>query len=105
MLTVHGRSGSILGRGDHNGGGVGSTRGGGGGGGGSSWPTTRPTTSRGAGDHHISPMLRPRQGQGFSTAVTPSPTFAAQQGVRLKKESRGNALPASFKLKLLGFPM
>ncbi|CAN0209986.1 unnamed protein product [Pylaiella littoralis] len=67
-------------------------RGGGGGGSRSSWPMPRPTTSRGSGGgggggrsgsvgDHISPMLRPRQGQGFSShAVTPSPTFPAQQG-------------------------
>lgn len=61
----------------------GGRNGGGGGGGGSrpSWPMARPTTSRGGG--HASPLLRPRQSQGFSSsygAVTPSPTFSAQHG-------------------------
>lgn len=71
-----------------------SSGGGGGGGSGgsrSSWPMPRPTTSRGSGGggggggsvgDRVSPMLRPRQGQGFSShSVTPSPTFPAQQGV------------------------
>lgn len=56
------------------------------------WPLARPTTLRGGcaggggggGDNHISPMLRPRKGQGFSHSVTPSPTFSAQQGVSKK---------------------
>ncbi|CAM9789835.1 unnamed protein product, partial [Ectocarpus fasciculatus] len=52
-----------------------------------SWPLPRPHASRGgngngaAGDS-ISPMLRPRHGQGHSShSVTPSPTFSAQQGM------------------------
>ncbi|CAM9556714.1 unnamed protein product [Ectocarpus sp. 4 AP-2014] len=50
-----------------------------------SWTMPRPNTSRGgsgngaAGDR-VSPMLRPRDGQGHSShSVTPSPTFSAQQ--------------------------
>ncbi|CAM9348594.1 unnamed protein product [Ectocarpus sp. 13 AM-2016] len=52
-----------------------------------SWTMPRPNTSRGgsgngaAGDR-VSPMLRPRDGQGHSShSVTPSPTFSAQQGM------------------------
>lgn len=73
------RAPSFLGRegGHRDGGNSGGTSGGR-----TSWSTQRPATSRGGGDHHISPMLRPRQGQGFSHTVTPSPTFPAQHAVR-----------------------
>eukprot|EP00903_Cladosiphon_okamuranus_P019221 g17675.t1 len=76
------RPGTYMGRSGGDGGG-----GGGGGSSRSSWPMpmpmSRPTTSRGGGGgggNCASPMLRPRQGQGFpSHSVTPSPTFSAQQ--------------------------
>ncbi|CAM9933539.1 unnamed protein product [Ectocarpus sp. 6 AP-2014] len=52
-----------------------------------SWPIPRPNTSRGGSGNgltgdRVSPMLRPRDGQGHSShSVTPSPTFSAQQGM------------------------
>lgn len=80
------RTGTYVGRTTGGGGNYGGS--GGGGSSRSSWPmpTPRPTTSRGGsgggGGDNVSPMLRPRQGQGFpSHSITPSPTFSAQQGV------------------------